>query len=213
MTILAVQQVDLDNAFPLAEHVLRGQPANPPNTRPSINIQNHMGSPSKNPPGRPQRGLSLEAPPCRGACPGGSSLPSIPPNSCAMPPRKAWSTAVPPRSAASKPCFDDPWAPANSRPRTGMAPPMSSSSPLDFMARLAALIPKLRVNLTRYHGVFAPPGAYLRQPLLGPHCSGFQGAILYGVYGVSWPQWLIYALRCRIAPTSLGGARTGYLHR
>jgi hypothetical protein len=28
--------------------------------------------------------------------------------------------------------------------------------PLDFIARLAALVPKLRVNLTRFHGVFAP---------------------------------------------------------
>ena len=28
--------------------------------------------------------------------------------------------------------------------------------PLDFLARLAALIPRPRVNLTRYHGVFAP---------------------------------------------------------
>ncbi len=28
--------------------------------------------------------------------------------------------------------------------------------PLDFMARLAALTPKPRVNLTRFHGVFAP---------------------------------------------------------
>ena len=28
--------------------------------------------------------------------------------------------------------------------------------PLDFMAKLAALEPKPRVNLTRYHGVFAP---------------------------------------------------------
>lgn len=26
--------------------------------------------------------------------------------------------------------------------------------PLDFIARLAALVPKLRVNLTRFHGVF-----------------------------------------------------------
>jgi hypothetical protein len=29
-------------------------------------------------------------------------------------------------------------------------------SPPDFNARLAALVPRLRVNLTRYHGVFAP---------------------------------------------------------
>jgi hypothetical protein len=28
--------------------------------------------------------------------------------------------------------------------------------PLDFFARLAALVLKPRVNLTRYHGVFAP---------------------------------------------------------
>ncbi len=28
--------------------------------------------------------------------------------------------------------------------------------PLDFIARLAAVVPKPRVNLTRYHGVFAP---------------------------------------------------------
>jgi len=26
--------------------------------------------------------------------------------------------------------------------------------PLDFIARLAALVPKPRVNLTRYHGLF-----------------------------------------------------------
>nr|AFB76208.1 TraG conjugal transfer coupling protein [Klebsiella pneumoniae] len=31
-----------------------------------------------------------------------------------------------------------------------------TSSPLDFIARLAALVPKPRVNLTRFHGVFAP---------------------------------------------------------
>ena len=28
--------------------------------------------------------------------------------------------------------------------------------PLDLMARLAALVPKPRMHLTRYHGVFAP---------------------------------------------------------
>ncbi len=28
--------------------------------------------------------------------------------------------------------------------------------PLDFMARLASLVPKPRINLTRFHGVFAP---------------------------------------------------------
>jgi hypothetical protein len=28
--------------------------------------------------------------------------------------------------------------------------------PLDFLARLASLVPRPRVNLTRFHGVFAP---------------------------------------------------------
>jgi hypothetical protein len=28
--------------------------------------------------------------------------------------------------------------------------------PLDFIAKLAALVPKPRVNLTRFHGIFAP---------------------------------------------------------
>ena len=32
--------------------------------------------------------------------------------------------------------------------------------PLDFLARLAALVPKPRVDLTRYHGLFAPNSAH-----------------------------------------------------
>ena len=32
--------------------------------------------------------------------------------------------------------------------------------PLDFIARLVALVPKPRVDLTRYHGVFAPNSKY-----------------------------------------------------
>ena len=35
--------------------------------------------------------------------------------------------------------------------------------PLDFLARLAALVPKPRVNLTRFHGVFAPNSAHRAQ--------------------------------------------------
>jgi hypothetical protein len=34
---------------------------------------------------------------------------------------------------------------------------------LDFIARLAALVPKPRVNLTRFHGVFAPNSALRQQ--------------------------------------------------
>ena len=32
--------------------------------------------------------------------------------------------------------------------------------PLDFISRLVALVPKPRVNLTRFHGVFAPNSNY-----------------------------------------------------
>ena len=35
--------------------------------------------------------------------------------------------------------------------------------PVDFIARLAALLPKSRVNLTRLHGVFAPNSAHRAQ--------------------------------------------------
>ena len=35
--------------------------------------------------------------------------------------------------------------------------------PLDFISRLAALVPKPRVNLTRFHGVFAPNSKYRMQ--------------------------------------------------
>ena len=35
--------------------------------------------------------------------------------------------------------------------------------PLDFIARLTALVPKPRVNLTRFHGVFAPNSALRQQ--------------------------------------------------
>jgi hypothetical protein len=38
--------------------------------------------------------------------------------------------------------------------------------PLDFIAQLAALVPKSRVNLTRFHGVFAPNSKY-REPVDG----------------------------------------------
>ncbi len=38
--------------------------------------------------------------------------------------------------------------------------------PLDFMARLAALVPGPRVNLTRYHGSSAPSGRFSRSECL-----------------------------------------------
>jgi hypothetical protein len=37
--------------------------------------------------------------------------------------------------------------------------------PLDFIAKLVALVPKPRVNLTRYHGIFAPNSVHLHRNL------------------------------------------------
>jgi hypothetical protein len=42
--------------------------------------------------------------------------------------------------------------------------------PLDFIAKLVALVPRPRVNLTRYHGVFAPHSQY-RARVLRPTAS------------------------------------------
>ena len=44
----------------------------------------------------------------------------------------------------------------NSNVHSQTAPPTSSFNTTDFLARLAALVPRPRAHLTRYHGVFAP---------------------------------------------------------
>ena len=40
-------------------------------------------------------------------------------------------------------------------------------TPQDFIARLAALVPRSRANLTRYHGVFAPNSPFRRAVVPG----------------------------------------------
>ena len=45
--------------------------------------------------------------------------------------------------------------------------------PLDFIAKLSALVPRPRVNLTRYHGVLAPNSAY--RGLVAPSGRGRRG--------------------------------------
>jgi ribosomal protein S27E len=46
--------------------------------------------------------------------------------------------------------------PAVSEKRLSLTPSHVIFEPLDFIAKLAALVPKPRVNLTRFHGIFAP---------------------------------------------------------
>ena len=44
--------------------------------------------------------------------------------------------------------------------------------PLDFIARLAALVPKPHVNLTRFHGVFAPNRKHRARVMLAKRGEG-----------------------------------------
>ena len=48
--------------------------------------------------------------------------------------------------------------------------------PLDFIARLAALVPKPRVNLARFQGVFAPHSEYRARVTPGRRGRGGQRA-------------------------------------
>ncbi len=50
--------------------------------------------------------------------------------------------------------------------------------PLDFIARLVSLVPKPRVNLTRFHGLFAPNSrhrALVTPPKRGSGCKAWVG--------------------------------------
>jgi len=44
--------------------------------------------------------------------------------------------------------------------------------PLDFIARLAALVPRPRLNLTRFHGIFAPNFKH-RKRIVPQRCRRF----------------------------------------
>ena len=50
-------------------------------------------------------------------------------------------------------------------PYRGPVPPTSVMSPLEFMQRLATLVPRPRLNLIRFHGVLAP-NAKLRSEIV-----------------------------------------------
>ena len=67
------------------------------------------------------------------------------------------------------------------RARQSHAPPfIDPPEPLDLMARLAALVPKPRMHLTRYHGVFAPHSQY--RSAVTPAQRG-RGAAMPPVFG------------------------------
>ena len=66
--------------------------------------------------------------------------------------------------------------------------------PRDFIARLAALLPRPRVHLTRYRGVFAPHSAWRAQITPARRGSGKHAAANQTPTerhrAMSWAQWL-----------------------
>ncbi len=64
-----------------------------------------------------------------------------------------------------RPRLDSYGSPSSVRGRT--APPASPSPPLEFIERLAALVPPPRAHLVHYHGVFAGRSAWRREVVPG----------------------------------------------
>lgn len=62
-------------------------------------------------------------------------------------------------------------------------------SPLEFIGRLAALVPKPRVNLTRFHGVFSP-NSKLREKVVPAKPIQDEPSRKSGRYGQTWAQRL-----------------------
>ena len=69
--------------------------------------------------------------------------------------------------------------------------------PEDFIARLAALVPKPRAHLIRYHGVFAPASPDRARIVPGPRAAAATTAVApqpdrppIGQRGLTWAQRL-----------------------
>jgi hypothetical protein len=55
--------------------------------------------------------------------------------------------------------------------------------PMDFIARLVALVPKPRVNLTRFHGVFAANSAHRAQETPAKRGKGNEASTAHATDG------------------------------
>jgi hypothetical protein len=82
--------------------------------------------------------------------------------------------------------------------------------PVDFIAKLAALVPKPRVNLTRFHGVFAPNSKYRARVTTAKRGKGSQKVAEEGQdektpaqrhVAMTWAQRLkrVFILMCKPA--------------
>ena len=68
-------------------------------------------------------------------------------------------------------------------------------SSMEFMGRLAALVPKPRVNLTRFHGVFSPRSKLRKRVVPGKQEGGAESELVLSSgksksYSMSWAQRL-----------------------
>jgi hypothetical protein len=62
-------------------------------------------------------------------------------------------------------------------------------SPMEFIGRLVLLVPKPRLNLTRFHGVFSPNSRLRKQIIPAQSVQGESKCKPEG-YGMSWAQRL-----------------------
>ena len=82
--------------------------------------------------------------------------------------------------------------------------------PLDFISKLAALVPKPRVNLTRFHGVFAPNSKYRAHITPGKRGKGKKvGA--KGRASMSWAQRLKWVFNIDVEVCEYCGGTTKVL--
>jgi predicted small metal-binding protein len=87
--------------------------------------------------------------------------------------------------------------------------------PLDFIAKLAALVPKPRVNLTRFHGVFAPNSKYrvevtpAKRGKSRPHPEGEEKTPEQHHQAMNWAQRLkrVFSIDVSICPKCGGEAK------
>jgi hypothetical protein len=79
--------------------------------------------------------------------------------------------------------------------------------PLDFMARLAALVPRPKLNLTRFHGVFAPNFRHRRK--IVPHHPRDRVDSDKPLAPMSWAQRLkrVFAIEIETCPDCGGQLR------
>ena len=79
--------------------------------------------------------------------------------------------------------------------------------PLDFIARLAALVPRPRLNLTRFHGVFAPNFKHRKR--IVPHRSRRSVDSEQPPAPMSWMQRLkrVFAIDIETCPDCGGKLR------